>query len=55
MNHKTIIQATENTEGTEMKLVPHTFYIHSKGGVKIYDNNFVFSVNSVFSVANCFF
>jgi len=52
---KTAIQATEITEDTEMMRVPHIFHVHLMGEIAINGNQLFFSVNSVFSVANCFF
>jgi len=48
---KTAIQATEITEDTEMKRVSHVFSVRLMGEVNIYGTP-IFSVNSVFSVAN---
>jgi hypothetical protein len=66
---KNTIQATEITEDTEMMRTPRTFCDHMADEVKDSGKELfsiwlmkppthacsVFSVNSVFSVANCFF
>ena len=49
------VQATEITEDTEKARVSHVFHVHLMGKVVINDNPLFLSVNSVFSVANCFF
>ena len=52
MKLKTAIQATEDTEDTEMKRISHVFSICPMGEANIYGKPFFPSMNSVFSVAN---
>ncbi len=37
-----------------MMQIPHIFHVHLIGEIKIYGKKLIFSVNSVFSVANFF-
>ena len=48
---KTSMQATENTEDTEMLRVTHIFHVHPMDKISISDNPSFLSVDSVFSVA----